>query len=67
MHEGIFDEKNGVPMNGTSDWNLLQRKKIEVMENAVKKCSLNIDDDFCEYKETFNYCIICNKEFRRER
>ena len=67
MDRGIFDIKNGLPAIGTEEYDLLEAKKMKAMKKAVKKCNLETNKNFCEYKGVFNYCAMCNKEFKRSR
>ena len=67
MSENTFDVRNGEPEECTLEKRILEKKRNNAKNLAVKRCALNTDGDFCEYKGTFNYCANCSKEFRRER
>ena len=63
----IYDYDYAEPAYATPKFEQLEEKRIKARKNAVNNCKLSIDDNFCGYKNTFNYCSICNKVFKREK
>lgn len=67
MKNKEFNVRNGRPVDGTKELQELEDNKKVALEKTMKKCHLNMDKDFCEYKGIFNYCALCEKEFKRGR
>ena len=66
MKNKTYDLNNAEPIIGTKEYNALCIDRDSKMEMAVNKCKLSFDDKYCRYKNTFNYCSLCSKVFRRE-
>ena len=55
-----------MPPFGTEEFDNILLERETVLRNAVNNCTLAFDKNFCKYKNSFNYCVFCEKEFRRK-
>ncbi|MBP3616123.1 MAG: hypothetical protein J6J27_04435 [Alphaproteobacteria bacterium] len=67
IKKGIYDLNNAMPPINSREYSKIQEEKIDILFKAVKNCKLSFDNEYCRYKNIFNYCVYCKKEFRRER
>ena len=65
MKNKTYDLNNAMPPMSTQEYEKLEIEKVDILKNKVNDCKLAFDNDFCKYKDVFNYCAFCNKEFRR--
>jgi len=68
LKKGTFDLNNAKPSVGTEEFEDYNSEVQELLKSISKKCTLCFEDSmYCRYKNIFNFCVFCNKEFRRER
>ena len=66
MKNKTYDLNNAMPPIATQEYGKFEMEKMRILKSSVNNCKLAFDDDFCRYKNIFNYCAFCNKEFRRK-
>ena len=66
IKEKTYDLNNAEPVMGTEEYSEFSKQRAITFLDAVANCNLAFDDKFCKYKDVFNYCFHCKKEFRRK-
>ena len=67
IKEGKHDLNNAKPpMSSKWEYVEFEKEKTALLLETVRNCKLAFDDNFCRYKDIFNYCAFCSKEFRRK-
>ena len=54
------------PPYRSEEFEELEKKKNKARKMAVAKCNFYIDEKYCGYKDTFNYCDLCHRLFKRD-
>ncbi len=55
------------PLNTQEEYDNYSREIYNVEKNLHKNCNLAFDKKYCRYKNSFKFCLYCNRKFLRER